>query len=146
MNKYKEQTFSNLGSFKATDGEIYALVRDKNNDAYQLFISDDVEEVSYTNWVIKNNYTILNGRYIVKIDLGYYEIENNLLHCFTAPALLLTRIVPYGNIKNNIQLIQQEQWRYFIYGKELSYHSWMSWIKDTEHWPLAAANILGEKE
>jgi len=136
MNRYTDDTFKLIWSF---DGdESYAVLYNDLTNTYHVHYIKDIEESSYTNYVVKHNYTSLTGNFHDCYNHFYVILKNNILHCDTGPAIFL----PCGldNFKPG-----KEIKHYMLHGRIMSQYSWLTWVKGTEAWPRAMASFLGSK-
>ena len=136
--RHSEETFDSVWTFVGADGKNYTVLHDTLADVYKLHISEEVDEVSYTNYAVREPYTHLTGNFFDNDNYFYIIAKDNLIHCDTKPAAFipcgLKGFTPKEEIKN-----------YVIYGKIMSQYSWLTWVKETEAWPKAMANLLGSK-
>lgn len=110
----------------------YLIVR--TNQQYNFFKSEDIV-ITTVSAYLKNGYSKLTGKFTN--NYGYFVVaKDNTLHCETGPAICS----PGGlnGFQHNKSVTE-----YCIHGKTLSKYSWLTWVKGTESWPEAMANILG---
>jgi hypothetical protein len=119
--------------------ENYYVVQSKNIGAYYAFIAYECEEVSYTNFIIKSNYTKLNGKFLSNDGLHYIIVKDNIIHCETGPAIRCPFGIDSFRVGEDVE-------DYLLHGQVFSEHSWLSWLKDTEMWPYTVAHMLGSKD
>lgn len=138
MNNFTDETFESIWSFAGDDERNYTIVHEKRTDIYKLYQSEDVEEIAYTNYTVKENFIHLTGTFFDSDKYFYAVTENNILHCNTGAAVFL----PCGL---NSFRPREEVMHYLVYGKIMSQYSWLTWVKGTDAWPIAMASLLGSK-
>lgn len=138
MNNYTSETFESIWSFVDSKNESYTVLHETLTDVYKIYKSEDIEEIAYTNFAVKNGYIKLSGIFF-DADRYFFTVANdNLLHNETGPAIFL----PCG--LNNFK--PKEEFRHFlVYGKIMSQYTWLTWVRDTSYWPRVMANFLGSK-
>lgn len=138
MSDYTNETFEIIWRFQSVDGDNYVALREKSTEIYQLYLEADVEETSYTNHVVKKNYSILNGIFNELASPCFISVSNNLIHSATAAAAF----VPHGlDVFQPKDIVEH----YAIYGRLMSQFTWLSWVKDSPTWTQVMANFLGSK-
>ncbi len=135
MSEYTNDTYNSIWLIENWQGKDYRIVRN-SNDEYKVFCAEDTEEISYTNFVVKKNYTRLNGR--LSCDTYYFETLNNFLHSDTEFAICC----PCGL---EVYRPHTDTTYYLLNGKILSRNTWLDNVRDTESWPKVIANILSAR-
>ena len=138
MGDYTDETFEIIWRFKATDGEDYVAVKNKDTNAYQVYRSSDIAEVSYTNYAVKNGHVLITATLNEVGTPCFISAFKNLVHSAIGTAAL----VPHGlDIFQPKDVVEH----YAVYGKLMSQYSWLTWVKGSPTWPQVMANILGSK-
>src|SRR6266568_68871 len=97
----------------------YYVAQSKDDKAFYVFKADEFEETSYTNFVVKPNYTKLNGKLLSNDSLHYIIAKDNLIHCEIGPAIKCPFGIDSFRVGEDVE-------DYLLYGHVFSKHSWLS--------------------